>query len=900
MIHASNKKALELCHFDQSKHVYLAGSETDLSFGESAQFAVEVHFFCEPNSEPIQPPGHQQGPAQWHGHQVLISKFNGCVSGEYRIGLDAQRHVIFQREVSPWIVTTTDVIPLHEWHSIVCTYDGHFMRIYIDCRHAAHVACGPQKTDLTTPTLIGADLCGYASAHHFEGYISEISMWQRSLDANEVKALATSNPLSSKTLGKDLIGYWCVYQRPEGSCQIKNGVRLAGEQQFDGSYLMEGAPLLEKWKRWLGGANERLPKVNRPLGTRDMGPLFGPRNFSHLQVIGAASRLSFGGGATFSLAVQFCPQPSTLPGTHAGPSAAAPAGAAADGSAAGRPGILLSKFHSGLRGEYRLGVDASLRPFFHREVDPCDLTAPRAVTPNEWHEIVATYDGTTMRLFVDRRLATSARSGPQFTDQVTPVMIGAEHGRSEIENHFEGYISELRVWNRALSSDEAAQVFNTTLPKASMIHRGLLGHWRPLDAKLDEPDGRLVVPNTIAARTNGQPTMDALLKRHVTFGKLELTLRTGVRAVLVELGSIAAHTTQWRRAIDLISRQENGHKHYAYMGTSVSLQKSLLQALDFHAHELLAKRLAGVQDQKDHAMKKLHAELRQKAADVRGRGSQLFKDWFFHNPISHLRECDGDRCEFWRFRYPHRRDAAMQVVLDQAMARFPPRSGGPLIISSFGSGLLFQEFCHVQKLIQAGYRNIRLVLVDTAYAPWKQKYLARDGCCRIYCQPSAELHPDMLRPAPAYSAPGTTKETLDTSANTSLNNAISFVLYNEAIFQFVQWFCTEPEVDIQVLLYDSVDAYISDCQLAGAEVLAHICSAIDYKDNDKLLEEHVNHMAANTLRPEGVCVKLVTRPGEHLPGVFVEDRNRNVLHTTMLGNEHESHFDARCQECVLP
>ena len=47
-----------------------------------------------------------------------------------------------------------------------------------------------------------------------------------------------------------------------------------------------------------------------------------------------------------------------------------------------------------------------------------------------------------------------------------------------------------------------------------MIHRGLLGHWRPLDAKLDEPDGRLVVPNTIAARTNGQPTMDALLKRH--------------------------------------------------------------------------------------------------------------------------------------------------------------------------------------------------------------------------------------------------------------------------------------------------------------------------------------------------------------------------------------------------
>ena len=38
---------------------------------------------------------------------------------------------------------------------------------------------------------------------------------------------------------------------------------------------------------------------------------------------------------------------------------------------------------------------------------------------------------------------------------------------------------------------------------------------------------------------------------------------------------------------------------------------------------------------------------------------------------------------------------------------------------------------------------------------------------------------------------------------------------------------------LQVLLYDSVDAYIADCQLAPNEVMAHLCTAIDYKDNDK-------------------------------------------------------------------
>jgi hypothetical protein len=235
--------------------------------------------------------------------------------------------------------------------------------------------------------------------------------------------------------------------------------------------------------------------------------------------------------------------------------------------------------------------------------------------------------------------------------------------------------------------------------------------------------------------------------------------------------------------------------------------------------------------------------------------------------------------------------------VQQAVSRFPPRAGQPLIVSSFGSGLLYQEFTHVSKLVAEGYRQIRLVLVDTAYVPWKQKYLARDGCCRIYCQPTQELHPDMVRPAPAYSAPGTTKEALDTAAANAVNNAISFVLYNEAIYQFVQWFASEPNVDLQVLLYDSVDAYIADCQLAPAEVMAHVCTAIDYKDNDKLLEEHVNHMASSTLRQDGVVVKLVTRPGETLPGVFVEDRNRNVLQTSMLDASYESHFGGMCQEC---
>ena len=68
-----------------------------------------------------------------------------------------------------------------------------------------------------------------------------------------------------------------------------------------------------------------------------------------------------------------------------------------------------------------------------------------------------------------------------------------------------------------------------------------------------------------------------MLKRNVATYPLELTLRPGVRAVLVELGSMLRHSPQWRRGVEMVSRH-NCYKHYCYLGTSVALQKSLLQA----------------------------------------------------------------------------------------------------------------------------------------------------------------------------------------------------------------------------------------------------------------------------------------------------------------------------------
>lgn len=53
----------------------------------------------------------------------------------------------------------------------------------------------------------------------------------------------------------------------------------------------------------------------------------------------------------------------------------------------------------------------------------------------------------------------------------------------------------------------------------------------------------------------------------------------------------------------------------------------------------------------------------------------------------------------------------------------------------------------------------------------------------------------------------------------------------------------------QVLLYDSVDAYVADCKMFHNEVAAHVVTAVDYKDNATLLEDFVNRMASVRLPP---------------------------------------------------
>jgi chitodextrinase len=89
-----------------------------------------------------------------------------------------------------------------------------------------------------------------------------------------------------------------------------------------------------------------------------------------------------------------------------------------------------------------------------------EAIGPNALTANTWAHLAETYDGATMRLYVNGvQVASRAQTGAIATS-TNPLQIG---GDSIYGQYFAGRIDELRIYNRALSQAEIQTDMNTPL-----------------------------------------------------------------------------------------------------------------------------------------------------------------------------------------------------------------------------------------------------------------------------------------------------------------------------------------------------------------------------------------------------------------------------------------------------
>lgn len=80
---------------------------------------------------------------------------------------------------------------------------------------------------------------------------------------------------------------------------------------------------------------------------------------------------------------------------------------------------------------------------------------------NEFTHVAGTYDGTTIRLYVNGVLDVSATTdlGPlQITS--SPLIMGSSLRNGTTQEFFHGLVDEVEIFNRALSADEILAIYN--------------------------------------------------------------------------------------------------------------------------------------------------------------------------------------------------------------------------------------------------------------------------------------------------------------------------------------------------------------------------------------------------------------------------------------------------------
>jgi hypothetical protein len=131
-------------------------------------------------------------------------------------------------------------------------------------------------------------------------------------------------------------------------------------------------------------------------------------------------------------------------------------------------GTIIGKFNGGIIGAYILSISGGGTVGFHREVDPWSFSGSMALPDDDFGHIAVTYDGAEMKIYVNGEFDSSQERGPQNTDTVTPVLIGARFTNNEPSEFFSGVLDEVALFDVALTEQQIREVMlGLSFPKAS-------------------------------------------------------------------------------------------------------------------------------------------------------------------------------------------------------------------------------------------------------------------------------------------------------------------------------------------------------------------------------------------------------------------------------------------------
>ena len=88
---------------------------------------------------------------------------------------------------APTRVDSRDPLRLRRWQHVVASYDGRYMRIWIDAQLAAQTPHATGVAQVDAPIRIGAQRRGRSTGHHFNGKLDGVALYRRALEASTVQ-----------------------------------------------------------------------------------------------------------------------------------------------------------------------------------------------------------------------------------------------------------------------------------------------------------------------------------------------------------------------------------------------------------------------------------------------------------------------------------------------------------------------------------------------------------------------------------------------------------------------------------------------------------------------------------------------------------------------------------------
>jgi hypothetical protein len=137
---------------------------------------------------------------------------------------------------------------------------------------------------------------------------------------------------------------------------------------------------------------------------------------------------------------------------------------------------ILSKAVGGLNG-YELFVNSGSGISFQRIAVSTNTVSTAAPTLNAWSHVVATYDGTTMRLYVNGAPASSTASSLSLLDNVATLRIGNSAAGTD---GWAGDIDDVAVYTAALNATQVQDHFRCGRRYRDVVlgTAGLQSYWR--------------------------------------------------------------------------------------------------------------------------------------------------------------------------------------------------------------------------------------------------------------------------------------------------------------------------------------------------------------------------------------------------------------------------------------